>query len=118
MARPLLPPRLTRERQLPLPLTRECPAHRAWVRKHRCSVPDCCDFPIECAHVRSGTDGGMALKPSDRFTISLCRRHHAEQHAIGEAAFEKRYGMDLLALAEVFAQRSPHWRVLQEGVDS
>ncbi|QGN56544.1 hypothetical protein GKE62_17800 [Novosphingobium sp. Gsoil 351] len=67
---------------------------------------------MECAHVRTGTDGGIALKPSDRWTISLCRAHHAEQHQIGEPAFEIRYGLDLVALAEVFARRSPHRRVL------
>ena len=30
----------------------------------------------------------MGRKPSDWFTISLCREHHAEQHTIGEASFE------------------------------
>lgn len=87
---------------------RSCPAHRAWVRRHHCSVPGCLSLPIECAHVRSGTDGGTALKPSDRWVISLCRLHHAEQHRIGEAAFEKKHGLDLLAIAEAFARKSPH----------
>jgi hypothetical protein len=87
---------------------RSCPAHRAWVRRHRCCVPACDQSPIECAHVRIGNDGGMALKPSDRWTVSLCHHHHAEQHRIGEAAFEQRYGIDLAALAETFASRSPH----------
>lgn len=85
-----------------------CPAHRAWVRRHRCSVPGCRQLPIECAHVRTGTDGGIALKPSDRWVISLCRNHHAEQHRIGEARFQKRYGLDLYALALEFALRSPY----------
>ena len=60
--------------------------------------------------MRSGTDGGVALKPSDRWTISLCREHHAEQHQIGETAFQMRHGIDMRALAESFAMRSPHWR--------
>jgi hypothetical protein len=80
------------------------------VRLHRCSVSGCQQLPIECAHVRSGTDGGQALKPSDKWTISLCRSHHAEQHQIGEAVFEKRYALDLRGLARKFAQQSPHWR--------
>jgi len=71
-------------------------------------------LPIECAHVRTGTGGGTGLKPSDRWTISLCHLHHAEQHRIGEAAFQARHGIDLLALAELFAARSPHWRRLEE----
>ena len=70
--------------------------------------------PIECAHVRRDTDGGTGLKPSDRWTISLCRDHHIEQHQIGEAAFEKRYGIDMRALAEEFAGRSPR-RTQLEG---
>ena len=68
--------------------------------------------PIECAHVRRDTDGGAGLKPSDRWTISLCRDHHVEQHQIGEAAFEQRYGIDMRALAEEFARRSPQRRIL------
>ena len=86
---------------------RSCPAHRAWVRKHHCSVSGCRALPIECAHVRRGTDGGTALKPSDRWSISLCADHHREQHTIGEATFEKKYGVDLVELAEAFADRSP-----------
>ena len=69
-------------------------------------------MPVECAHVRSGTDGGTGLKPSDRFCLSLCRVHHAEQHQIGEAAFERKYKLDLLAIAVEFARRSPHWQKL------
>jgi hypothetical protein len=46
--------------------------------------------------------------------VSLCRDHHAEQHAISERAFEQRYRLDLLALAEEFARRSPHGRQLQD----
>ena len=65
--------------------------------------------PIECAHVRSGTDGGVGVKPSDKWTISLCAYHHRQQHHIGEAAFEARYKIDLKALAAEFARRSVHW---------
>ena len=94
---------------------RRCPGHCAWVRGHSCSVPGCEERTIECAHVRSETDGGIGLKPSDRYTISLCRLHHAEQHRSGERQFEKRYGLDLVALALRFAERSPHRRKWQGG---
>lgn len=87
-----------------------CAAHRAWVRRHRCSVRGCRRLPIECAHVRRGTDGGAGMKPSDRWTISLCRSHHLEQHALGEAEFEIRHDLDLQALAAEFARRSPFLR--------
>lgn len=102
----LLPARI---KHSPSPAREEriCPAHRAWVRRHHCCVPGCLDGKIECAHVRRETDGGRSLKPCDRWTISLCRAHHAEQHRIGELAFERRYGIDL-GLASAFARLSPH----------
>ena len=83
------------------------PAHRKWVARHACSA---CGSRagIECAHVRTGTGGGVGMKPSDRWTISLCRDCHAEQHRIGERAFEHRYKIDMKALAEAFAEASPH----------
>jgi hypothetical protein len=59
--------------------------------------------------VRIGTDGGMAMKPSDKWIISLCASHHREQHQIGEEAFERLYSVDLISLAKEFARRSPHW---------
>lgn len=106
-----LPDRVSRSRGSG---NRSCPAHRAWIRRHHCSVPRCKRLPIECAHVRGGTDGGTALKPSDRWCISLCSRHHAEQHCIGQRRFEAKYDIELLTLAEEFARRSPHWRQLTE----
>lgn len=84
------------------------PAHRNFVRGHQCSVPGCNAMPIEVAHVRSGTGGGMGVKPSDRWCVSLCRDHHSEQHRIGEASFERRYGINLYELAEAFTRQSPH----------
>ena len=103
-----LPNRVQKERKVDS--ERECPGHRAWVRRHHCCVPGCLNIPIECAHVRTGTDGGVGLKPSDRWTVSLYSAHHAEQHRIGERQFEVRYGLDLGELAAAFAQRSPHLR--------
>jgi hypothetical protein len=50
----------------------------------------------------------MGMKPSDRWTISLCRDCHAEQHRIGEAVFEQRHGIKMKALAEAFVKASPH----------
>ena len=91
---------------------RVCPAHRAWVRRHHCCVPGCLRTPIECAHVRGGTDGGVALKPSDKWVISLCSVHHREQHQVGEPEFERRYGLDLAELAREFARVSPQHKKL------
>ena len=83
------------------------PAHRQWVRGHACSA--CGSLvAIECAHVRNGTDGGMGIKPSDRFCISLCKACHSDQHRMGEATFAKTWGIDLVAMADEFFRRSPH----------
>jgi hypothetical protein len=99
---PRLKPKPPKER-----VNRSCPGHRAWVRRHDCSVRGCRRRPIECAHVRCGTDGGAGLKPSDKWTISLCEYHHGEQHRLGEKAFARKYELDLVALAKEFARRSP-----------
>jgi hypothetical protein len=58
-------------------------------------------------HIRAGSDAGTGRKPSDWFTVSGCRDHHAEQHRIGEGPFERRHGIDLHTLAEEFAKASP-----------
>lgn len=39
------------------------------------------------AHIRIGGGGGMGLKPHDSHTVSLCHRHHSEQHSRGERTF-------------------------------
>lgn len=114
MPRLQFPNRLERQKTRE-PNGRECPAHRAWVRRHHCCVPGCLGRPIECAHVRGGTDGGIALKPSDRWSVSLCRNHHIEQHQVGELSFGQKYGIDLRELAKLFARRSPHHRKLRSA---
>lgn len=82
--------------------------HRAWVRQHACIVPFCnSESRIDPAHVRSSGDGGMSMKPDDRFCIALCRDHHREQHQIGEPAFERKYNVNLLDAANEFAALSP-----------
>ncbi len=93
---------------------KRCPAHRAWVRGHECSVPNCNGRPIECAHVRRGTGGGTSMKPSDRWCISLCADCHKYQHCIGEKSFERWAGISMKTLAEEFARKSPHWPKLRE----
>lgn len=114
-----------------------CPGHLKWIRGYPCSIqcmgpvlseaylmdsvlrmrgPDHeCSGKIEAAHVRSGTDGGTALKPGDNFTIPLCSAAHREQHQIGEAAFEKRYGINMREIADKLWQLSPHGRRWRMG---
>lgn len=89
------------------------PAHRAWVRGHACSACGS-TAAIECAHVRNGTGGGMSMKPSDRWCVSLCHDCHAQQHQMGEQSFERFAGINLKAMAEEFARKSPHWPKLKD----
>ena len=87
---------------------REWPRHRAFVRRFGCSVPLCSTgAPIEFAHIRSAANAGTGLKPHDAFGVSLCRGHHDEQHRIGQAAFERKYQIDLGKIAAEFVRASP-----------
>jgi hypothetical protein len=86
---------------------REWPKHRAFVRRHTCSVPGCDQGPIEFAHVRSADNSGTSLKPHDAYGVSLCAAHHAEQHQHGAETFMKRHRVDLWKLAVEFCKASP-----------
>jgi hypothetical protein len=86
---------------------RRSPAHRSFVRSHACCA---CGSTagIECAHVRTGTDGGIGFKPSDAWTISLCGECHRKQHQLGEGTFERLHEIDMKKLAAEFLKASPH----------
>lgn len=101
-----LPPRISRKSDK-ADKGKRSPAHRAWVRGHACSACGT-QAGVECAHVRSGTDGGTGIKPSDKWVISLCKVCHARQHQVGEAAFEAETHIDMKALAAMFFKLSPH----------
>jgi hypothetical protein len=60
--------------------------HLAFVRQLPCVA---CGkaAPSEAAHVRTGTDGGVGVKPGDRYAVPLCAACHAKQHRIGELSF-------------------------------
>lgn len=81
--------------------------HEAFVRRHQCCVPSCELGPIEFAHVRSAANAGTGLKPHSAHGISLCCYHHIEQHRIGQPAFERKYSIDMNALAAAFVKASP-----------
>ena len=72
--------------------------------------------PNEAAHVRRGTDGAMAEKPSDRFAVPLCAACHARQHRQGELTFWSALGIDpvdrALALWTVSGDRAAAERIL------
>lgn len=56
----------------------------------------------------------MAMKPADRWCISLCAPHHKEQHMNGEALFSEYHKINMKALADEFARKSPHWPKLRD----
>ena len=92
---------------------RRSPAHRAWIRGFACSACGS-TTAIECAHVRVGTDGGTGIKPSDKWTVSLCKDCHTRQHQIGEPSFEAEHKINLRELAEAFFRASPHRSKLED----
>lgn len=87
-------------------------SHLRWVRGFDCACMDKpgmgCVGNIEAAHVRTGTDGGLGVKPSDCFAIPLCSAHHQLQHRIGEAEFERIMEIDMRAIADLLWIKSPH----------
>ena len=62
---------------------------------------------MECAHVRTAANSGTGIKPSDAFTVSLCRDCHAESHR-AEKTFEAKHQINLMQLAREFYFDSPH----------
>lgn len=82
--------------------------HLAWIRTLPCAVRSArCGSRVHAHHVRTGTGGGMGLKPDDRHTVPLCPAHHLELHNGGAMTFEARHGVRLRAFAELLASRSP-----------
>jgi hypothetical protein len=72
--------------------------HLAFVRQLPCVV---CGqaAPSEAAHVRSGSDAGAGMKPSDRYSLPLCTECHALQHRFGELRFWSVLRIDPLNVA-------------------
>lgn len=87
-----------------------CPGHLKWLRGFPCAIAGqhLCGGRIEAAHVRAGTDGGMGVKPSDRYAIPLCGDAHAMQHRVGEHQFERTFDISMRKIADDLWRRSPH----------
>jgi hypothetical protein len=85
--------------------------HLSLVRKLPCLI--CGRHPSEAAHVRYGDEEhgkrstGVAEKPSDKWAVPLCEKHHRTgkdaQHSSGERGWWQRQGIDPLALCEALA---------------
>jgi len=96
--------------------------HEQWVRGFACVAfkadAENCRGKIQCCHTRLGTGGGTALKPPSWYSFPACERHHDEQHTIGERSFEKKYGLDLRAIALKLARMSPDKAMKDEMIAS
>ena len=94
------PPRIPRivARGKPKPDLRRRMQHLTFVRQLSCVA---CGkaAPSEAAHVRSGSDAGAGMKPSDRYSVSLCTDCHALQHQFGELTFWSVLRIDPLNVA-------------------
>ena len=84
MPAPRIPHIVTRRKSKP-DLRRRV-QHLAFVRQLPCVA---CGkaAPSEAAHVWTGTDGGVGVRPGDRYAVPLCAACHAKQHRIGELTF-------------------------------
>jgi hypothetical protein len=93
-------PRIPRtvERGKPKPSLRRRVQHLGFVRQLPCVA---CGkaAPSEAAHVRTGTDSGVGMKPGDRYAVPLCAACHAKQHRIGELTFWSTLRIDPLNVA-------------------
>jgi len=107
-------------RRIPKPAKRasrwRSQAHCSFVRSHACCACGS-TAAIEVAHVRKGTGAGIGQKPSDFWTISLCRECHSTQHKLGEESFEKLANINMKGLAMEFAKASPRWPQIKEAMD-
>lgn len=86
--------------------------HRRWLKTFVCAVfnnDGTCDerHAPDVAHVRTPSNGGMGRKPSDEWSVPLCRTHHRRAHQIGDKAFELERGINLAARALEFSRQSP-----------
>lgn len=109
-----LPRLLPKSKRLGMPERIRSPGHLKWVRQHGCSVKGCKDTDIHAHHVRLGSHAGMGQKPCDSKVVSLCQHHHDRAHD-GEATFQVDFNLDLHALAQEFADKSPVLRRRKRG---
>lgn len=87
--------------------------HLAAIRTLPCVIPGCQVVGCDPHHLKSGpasAERGMGKKATDRWTVSLCRRHHDEVERLSSRSelkwFEK-YGIETLELAAALWMVSP-----------
>ena len=79
--------------------------HLKFVATQPCLI--CGRSPCDPHHLRFAQAEALGRKPSDEFTVPLCRGHHRELHRCGdEAAWWKRSGVDPLPAARVLWRKT------------
>ena len=96
MPAPRIPRTLSPDK--PKPNLRRRGRHLGFVRQLSC-VSCGKAAPSEAAHIRTGTDNGVGIKPGDRYAVPLCSGCHARQHRIGELTFWSALRIDPLNVA-------------------
>jgi hypothetical protein len=76
------------------PNPRRAAVHLAFIRDIGICIACGAEGRCQAMHVRNGSDGGMGLKPSDKFTTPGCPSCHARQHKVGELTFWGELGID------------------------
>lgn len=87
------------------------PKHDAFIRRHTCvvtlsKVHDECEGPIQACHYRTAANSGTGKKPPSWFQFPGCAKHHKFQHDAGQPAFERRFGLDILAICREMVRLS------------
>ena len=68
--------------------------YMTYIQTRGCVVGQDCRGPIQAAHVQSRGAGGTY-----KSVVPMCSVHHAEQHVFGIQTFQRKYRLDLKALA-------------------
>ena len=103
--------------------------HLQFVRGNVCCIAgkpghDCAPGNSHAHHVQSyrAIEGGVGMKVGDDKVVPLCSTAHDEVHRIGQAAFEKKWSIDLESQAgKEWKNDSYHkarWELKQRGEEN
>lgn len=67
--------------------------YAAWIRKKACIIGGRCWTVVQAAHFHGRGAGGKSES-----LFPCCAEHHSEQHTIGIATWQRKYGIDLEAV--------------------
>ena len=95
-----------------------CAVAQRYGERHGWGRPDAekmagCEGTIQAAHVKSRGAGG-----DRRDLVSLCWKHHSEQHQIGIGSFARLYDLDLRKLADENAARFDAMGIDSRGISA